>query len=256
MPDDSSKPHLGVAYVLDRDHETSVASEDVAAGPRSGRSAGELAPPGELPTLVERTVTAGCPGHQVAEALTEQTLDVVGVDVWMADGDLEALARRHHLADRGEHLGVLVLARMAKLLGEVALADQDAADSRDVLQDVRQILDAGSVFDHQDREDLARRVERPDVGALVVLLLREAPVARRRSRPVAADARRLVERGGLEAGVAARRDRVVGLVDRCDVGEYHPVRANVENLLHEEAVLLLAVGGDSDDRRGRRCDGP
>jgi hypothetical protein len=33
VPDDSPKPHLGVAYVIDRDHETSVTSADVPIGP-------------------------------------------------------------------------------------------------------------------------------------------------------------------------------------------------------------------------------
>jgi hypothetical protein len=36
LPDDSSKSNLGISYVVDRDHETSVTSTDVAAGSHPG----------------------------------------------------------------------------------------------------------------------------------------------------------------------------------------------------------------------------
>ena len=102
-------------------------------------------------------------------------------------------------------------------------------------------------------EDLALRVERPDVGLLVVFLLAEAPVARRGGRAVAADAGGLVARRGLEPRIAAGADRVGGLLDRRDVREHDAVAAHVERLLGLPLRHLDAVDRDADHRRhGRR----
>jgi len=66
-----------------------------------------------------------------------------------------------------------------------ALADQHQADAGHLVEDVGQVRDAALVLDHDRDEDLAVRVERPDVGARVVLGVRQAPVAHRRVRAVA-----------------------------------------------------------------------
>ena len=61
---------------------------------------------------------------------------------------------------------VLVLARIAELLAEIAFADQDRADALHLGQHLVEVLDAAHVLDLQDAEDLAVRIERPDVGLL------------------------------------------------------------------------------------------
>ena len=132
--------------------------------------------------------------HQEAVAFLDDALDIALLDVRMADHDVCFLQVSTIALHPFEHDLVLVLARIAEFLRQVAFADQDAADARHVLKHVVEILDAAGVFDLQDAENLALRIERPDVGLLIILLLAEAPVARRRGRAVAADAGGLVER--------------------------------------------------------------
>ena len=95
------------------------------------------------------------------------------------------------------------------------------------------------------------RIERPDVGARIIFLLGEAPVAHRRGRAVAADAGGLVERRRLEPRIAAGRDRVAGLVDGGDVRPQHAVDAEIERLLGEPLVVLAAIRRDAHHRRHR-----
>ena len=117
---------------------------------------------------------------------------------------------------------------------------------------VVEVLDAAGVFDLQDAEDLALRVERPHVGLLVILLLADAPVARGRGRAVAADAGRLIERGILHARIAAGADRVGGFRHGRDVREHDAVAAHVERLLGLPLRHLDAVDRDAHHRRHRR----
>ena len=120
-------------------------------------------------------------------------------------------------------------------------------------ENVFQVLDALGVLDHQDDENLALGIERPDVGALVILLLGDAPVAHRRGRAVAADAGRLVERLVLQPRIAAGGDRVIGLLDIADMRPDDAVGAEIEHLLGLELRLLAAVRRNAHERRhGRR----
>ena len=172
----------------------------------------------------------------------------------VADDDVAFLADRHDLGHRLEHHLVLGLARVAQFLRQVALADDDRADAGHVLQHVAQVLDAKRVLDLHDDEQFAMRGERPHVGALVIFLLGDAPVARRLHRAVATDALRLIERLVLEAGVAAGGDRVIGLLDRRDMRPHDAVATEIQRLLGEELVLLDTVGGDAREWRDRRRD--
>ena len=128
--------------------------------------------------------------HQEAIAFLDDALDIVLLDMRMADDDIVLLAGVDHALHPFQHDLVLVLPRIAELLRQVAFADQDAADARHVLEHVVEILDAAGILDLQDAENLALRIERPDVGLLIIFLLAQAPIARRRGRTVAADAGR------------------------------------------------------------------
>ena len=119
---------------------------------------------------------------------------------------------------------------------------------------VVEVLDAARVLDLQDAENLALRIERPDVGLLVIFLLGEAPVARRRGRAVAADAGRLVKRRVLEPRIAAGADRIGRFLDRRNVREHDAVAAHVERLLGLPLRHLDAVDGDAGHRRHARHD--
>src|SRR5579885_2019478 len=112
-----------------------------------------LDPARELQSLLERGVASDRRRHQEAVALVDDPLDVARVDMRMADRHVGLLAGAHDLGHRLEHHGMLILPRIAELLREVALADQDHADARHVLQNVLEIGDADRVLDHQDDQD-------------------------------------------------------------------------------------------------------
>jgi hypothetical protein len=150
-------------------------------------------------------------------------------------------ARVDHARHLLEQFRMLVLARDAELLAEIALADQDRADAPHLGQHLVEIVDPAHVLDLQDHEDLAVRIERPDVGLAVILLLPESPVARRAGRAVAADAGRLEILRALQPRIAAGRDRIVGLLHRGDVRPDDAVAADVERLLGVPLALLDAV---------------
>ena len=150
---------------------------------------------------------------------------------------------------------MVVLPREAQLLAEVAFADQDGADPRHVVQHVGEALDPRRVLDHQNDEDFAVRRERPDIRLPVIVLLGQAPVAHGMARTVAPDAGGLVERCGFEPGIAARRDRVIGLLDRAHMRPDHAVDAEIERLLGVPLRHLAAVGRNADHRRHCRRDG-
>src|SRR5262249_2833476 len=152
-----------------------------------------------------------------------------------------------------EHLRVLILARITELLREVTFPDQDCTDARYLLEDGVEALDPARVLHHQNHENLALRVERPDVGAVVIVLLRDAPVAHRLRRPIAADALRLVERLVLEPRIAAGCNRVVGLLHARNMRPHNAVGAEVERLLGMELGLLRAVRRYTYHRRYRWC---
>src|SRR5262245_32218130 len=84
--------------------------------------------PCELEALVERRIAAHRRRHQEPIALGKDALHVVAVDMRVADRHVVLLAGVDHARHPLEHFRVLVLARIAELLREVALADQDRAD--------------------------------------------------------------------------------------------------------------------------------
>ena len=92
----------------------------------------------------------------------------------MTDHHVVLLAGIDHALHPFEHGLVLVLPRIAELLRQVAFADQDAADARHVFEHVVEVLHAARILDLQDAENLAMRIERPDVGPLQVLVDRMA----------------------------------------------------------------------------------
>src|SRR3984885_7644153 len=212
-----------------------------------------LSPPRMLPGRLKVPVALHRRAHQEAIAFADHALGIALLDMRMADHDIVLLAGVDHALHPYKHDLVLVLARIAELLGEVAFADQDGADARHVAQNVVEIFDAARVFDLQDAENLALRIERPDVGLLVILLLGQAPIARRRSGTVAADTGRLEMRRALEPRIAAGARPVWGVLNRGNVWEHDTVAAHVERLLGLPLRHFDAVHRYARQRRHRRC---
>src|ERR1044072_760304 len=144
-------------------------------------------------------VAAGRRAHQEAVAFAQDALAVAGFNMRMPDDDVVLLAGVDHALHLLEEFRVLVLARNAELLTQIAFADQHRADALHLFEHRVEILDAAHVLDLQDTEDLAVRIERPRVSLLVILLLGEPPVAHRAARAVTANTGRLEVRRGLEA---------------------------------------------------------
>src|SRR4051794_2063401 len=99
--------------------------------------------------------------HQEAVAFGEDALAVAGLDMRMADDNVMLLAGVNHALHLREQFRVLVLARNAELLSEIAFADQDRADALHLFQHRVEVLDPAHVLDLQDTEDLAVRIEWP-----------------------------------------------------------------------------------------------
>src|SRR5215204_1983116 len=104
----------------------------------TGCARNELRPARELARLVEVAVGADRRTHQEPIAFLDDPLGVAGLHVGMADDHVRLLANADDLGHRLQHHLVLVLARIAELLAQVALADEHGADARHLLQHIAQ----------------------------------------------------------------------------------------------------------------------
>src|SRR5487761_892510 len=143
-------------------------------------------PAGELSAAGQRGEVASRKRHEKPVALIENAGDVAVFDMRMSNRHVVSLADLQDVAHQPQQLSMVVLPGNAQLLGEVALADEQDADPGHLTYDLLEVVDRLRVLDHQDDEDLALRVERPDVGLAVIGLLAESPVAGRRHRRIAA----------------------------------------------------------------------
>src|ERR1700749_2051040 len=89
----------------------------------------------------EVPVALGRRHHQEAVALLDDALDVAGLHVRMADDHVVLLAGLDHAGHPLQQFGMLVLPRDAKLLAEVAFANEDGADALYLGQHGVEVLD-------------------------------------------------------------------------------------------------------------------
>src|ERR1700690_888160 len=122
---------------------------------------------------------------------------------------------------------MLVLTWEAQVLREIAFADQDHANAGNFFEYARQVFDGFYFLAHDDDENLALRVERPDVGFGVILLLGYAPVAHSGGRSVAAEAGRLEVWRRDRTRITARANGIARLLDGADVRPDDAVDAEV-----------------------------
>src|SRR5882672_3583452 len=153
-------------------------------------------PSGNLPARVDARKCAGRRRHQEAIAFVHDPLRILRVDVRMPARHAMFAADAANSRHRVDDSRMIVFARVAEVLREVALADQDHADAGYLFQHAREVVDRLRLFAHDDDEYLAVRRQRPHVSLLVVLLLRHAPIANRLDRRIAALTFGLVPRGG------------------------------------------------------------
>src|SRR6202040_100405 len=102
--------------------------------------------------------------HQEAIAFLDDALGVALFDMRVADHNVMFFAGVDYALHPFERTLVLVLPRIADLLREVAFADEYRTNAWHVGKKIVEIVDAARVFDLKDAENLALRIERPDVG--------------------------------------------------------------------------------------------
>src|ERR1700749_2772928 len=105
--------------------------------------------------------------------------------------DIVLFADRENLVDCGSHSRMLVLPREAEVLRQITLADNHNPDAGNLLEHLRQIFYCTYFFAHDGDQYFALRIERPDVSAGIILLLRQAQIARRSRGRIAPLTRRL-----------------------------------------------------------------
>jgi len=170
----------------------------------------------------------------------------------VAARDVVRLADRQDLVDRPGHGRMLVLARKPEILRQITFADDDDADAGHLFEHFRQVADRPHLLAHDRDQHLALRVQRPDIGALVIFLLRQPPIARRGGGSVAALAGGLVIGRRARARIAAGGYCVQRLLDRADMRPDDAVDAMVEHLLGNPLAGLAAIGRNAHERRHRR----
>jgi hypothetical protein len=141
--------------------------------------------------------------------LLDQTIDVLGVDMGMTANDAMGLACLEDGVHRLDDNWMIILPWKSEILGKVAFADDDQRHSRDLLENTRQVFQRLYALAHHADEDFSFRIDWPHIGARVIFLLGQPPVARRSGGRVAALACRLeyrAERGrGYRHAVTALR---------------------------------------------------
>lgn len=166
------------------------------------------------------------------------------------------LADPEDVVNSRDSRGMLVLAGKAGILREVALADQDGADGRHLFRDRRQVFDRSRVLAHDDEEDFALGIEWPNIGAAVLFLGRQSPVARGHRWCVAAlsPGLEIACRGGPR--VATRGDGLPRLGDRAHVRPDDAINAGIEHLLRDLLARFTSVRRNTHEGRDSGCDTP
>src|SRR4029077_217409 len=103
------------------------------------------------------------------------------------------------------------------------------ADPWHLLEHSRQIFDRAHLLAHDCDHNLALRVERPHIGAGIIFLLGQSPIARRRGRRIPALTGRCEIGGFRRTWVAACGDRIAGLLDSADMRPDDAVDALIED---------------------------
>src|SRR5581483_479273 len=96
---------------------------ECGATPRQSSNAANSRAPNSFLSRGEMAVTLRRRHHQEAVALLDDALDVAGLDVRVADHDVVLLAGVDDAPHPLAQLGMVVLARNAELLAEIAFAD-------------------------------------------------------------------------------------------------------------------------------------
>ena len=121
-------------------------------------------------------------------------------------------------------------------------AGPDRANPLDFPQYILQVLHPVRLFHYPDEKHIAIRVQRPEVGGIVVFRRSQTPVARGNTIPPTPFALRLEVGGAGNLGIARRNHCRLRVLHRVEVGQHQSVNAGVQRLLQYPLVLLAKVG--------------
>src|SRR4249919_2046226 len=169
---------------------------------------------GKLAPLIEYSERSCRRGHQEAVAARYQAFDVFSVGVRMAAGNFVFFTDSENGVDRIGNNRMIVIPGMTQFLAQISFANQHHADSRNLLENLWQIVDRARFFALNDNQNFPARCQGPNIGAAVVFLLRQSPIACRARWSVATNARRIMERGFFKSWVAAGAHGIPRLLDR------------------------------------------
>src|SRR6266849_5466035 len=204
---------------------------------------------GELLSRFESSVDARGSRNNNAKALFDSLFDVLRTRYCRAR-HVEVLARLQDLLNAFLDSWIALIAASAKFDRKIARSGPNRANPFDLAQDFREISYALYSFDDRHQQDLSARVERPQVGDVVIFLNAESPVARRQSVPPSA----LAYGFGIgHAGclrIAARNYRRASLLDRIHMRNDEAVHAGIERLLDDPLVALARIRRDPHERYG------
>src|SRR6266508_2462714 len=97
----------------------------------------------------------------------------------MAAGYVVLLADLENIINGISHHRVLVFTRMPELLAQIAFSNQDDADTGHFLENSWQVVDGACLLALDNDKNFSVWREGPNIGAAIIFLLCQAPVARR-----------------------------------------------------------------------------
>src|SRR5438876_4289199 len=96
----------------------------------------------------------------------------------MTAGNIVFFTYSQDIVDCFRNHRMLVVSGMTQFLTQIPFSNKDNADSGYFLQDPRQIINRPGIFTLDDYEYFSFRRERPNISAVIILLLAESPIAR------------------------------------------------------------------------------
>src|SRR4029077_3732252 len=145
----------------------------------------------------------------------------------MAAGNVVFFTDFENGVDRIGDNRMIVIPGMAQFLAQIAFADQHHADSRNLFENPWQIFDSSRVLTLNDNQYFSLRCQRPNIGAAVVFLLRQSPIACRARWSVATNAWRIMKRGFFKSWVAAGAHGIPRLLDRAHMRKNDTVNTDI-----------------------------
>src|SRR5215831_11279463 len=186
-------------------------------------------------------------GHDDAKALLQAHRHVIS-RCSRRTGDAEFFAGGQDSQQIFLHGWMAGLAPQPHRHRHVPGACPDGADSPHLAQNVAYVLHPFRFFDDAHQQDIALRVQGPEVGGVVVFLRGQAPVSGGDAIAPTALPSRCKVFHPRHLGIPCRRDCGLGVLHGVQVGQHQTIHAGVQRLLDHPLVALAGVRRNPDHR--------